>query len=194
MRSATICGARPLKRRAGRPADRAQRRGCRRFAAGPQGDRPPPALARTVFPHHGRARDRTPPDRRPFWNCLTPAMANRRSTMRWLSKSWATAGSTAPIGILNGPWGEKERLKMDERLAQQLAIYLNARGAAGEVVSARGHDGCRWRDAASGDAGLSHPGSRSSAGVGRQDRRRGRVHRRSAVLAASAAARLSRVS
>jgi hypothetical protein len=40
------------------------------------------------------------------------------------------------IGLLNGPWGENQRLKMDQRLAQQLAIYLNARGAAGEVVSA----------------------------------------------------------
>jgi len=40
------------------------------------------------------------------------------------------------LGLLNGPWGENQRLKMDERLAQQLAIYLNARGAASEVVSA----------------------------------------------------------
>jgi hypothetical protein len=40
------------------------------------------------------------------------------------------------LGILNGPWGEKQRLQMDARLAQQVAIYLNARGAAGEVVSA----------------------------------------------------------
>jgi hypothetical protein len=40
------------------------------------------------------------------------------------------------LGALNGPWGESQRLKMDEKLAQQIAIYLNARGAAGEVVSA----------------------------------------------------------
>jgi hypothetical protein len=40
------------------------------------------------------------------------------------------------LGALNGPWGEKQRLKMDEKLAEQIAIYLNARGAAGEVVSA----------------------------------------------------------
>jgi hypothetical protein len=40
------------------------------------------------------------------------------------------------LGILNGPWGETQRLQMDEKLAQRLAIYLNARGAAGEVVSA----------------------------------------------------------
>jgi hypothetical protein len=40
------------------------------------------------------------------------------------------------LGVLNGPWGEKQRLKMDDELVRQLAIYLNARGAAGEVVSA----------------------------------------------------------
>lgn len=40
------------------------------------------------------------------------------------------------LGILNGPWGEKQRLQMDDKLAQRLGIYLNARGAAGEVVSA----------------------------------------------------------
>ena len=40
------------------------------------------------------------------------------------------------IGALNGPWGETQRLKMDESLARQIAIYLNARGAAGEIVSA----------------------------------------------------------
>jgi len=40
------------------------------------------------------------------------------------------------LGILNGPWGEKQRLQMDDKLVQQLAIYLNARGAAGELVSA----------------------------------------------------------
>jgi uncharacterized protein DUF6635 len=40
------------------------------------------------------------------------------------------------LGVLNGPWGEQQRLKMDEKLAEQIAIYLNARGAAGEVVSA----------------------------------------------------------
>src|SRR5262249_57018350 len=40
------------------------------------------------------------------------------------------------LGALNGPWGEEQRLRMDEKLAQQVAIYLNARGAAGEVVSA----------------------------------------------------------
>jgi hypothetical protein len=40
------------------------------------------------------------------------------------------------LGALNGPWGEKQRLMMDAKLAEQVAIYLNARGAAGEVVSA----------------------------------------------------------
>ena len=40
------------------------------------------------------------------------------------------------LGALNGPWGEKQRLKMDMSLARQIAIYLNARGAAGEIVSA----------------------------------------------------------
>ncbi|MGZ6021097.1 MAG: DUF6635 family protein [Rhizomicrobium sp.] len=40
------------------------------------------------------------------------------------------------LGILNGPWGETQRLQMDDKLARQLAIYLNARGAAGEIVSA----------------------------------------------------------
>lgn len=40
------------------------------------------------------------------------------------------------LGMLNGPWGEKQRLRMDDDLIRQLAIYLNARGAAGEIVSA----------------------------------------------------------
>jgi len=40
------------------------------------------------------------------------------------------------LGTLNGPWGEKQRLQMDESLARQIVIYLNARGAAGEIVSA----------------------------------------------------------
>jgi hypothetical protein len=40
------------------------------------------------------------------------------------------------LGQLNGPWGENQRLKLDENLARQVAIYLNARGAAGEIVSA----------------------------------------------------------
>lgn len=40
------------------------------------------------------------------------------------------------LGMLNGPWGEKQRLQMDEKLVRQLAVYLNARGAAGEIVSA----------------------------------------------------------
>ena len=40
------------------------------------------------------------------------------------------------LGILNGPWGEKQRLTMDDKLARQLTIYLNARGAVGEIVSA----------------------------------------------------------
>lgn len=40
------------------------------------------------------------------------------------------------LGSLNGPWGEKQRLQMDDQLIRQLAIYLNARGAAGEIVSA----------------------------------------------------------
>ncbi|MEJ1969693.1 MAG: DUF6635 family protein [Rhizomicrobium sp.] len=40
------------------------------------------------------------------------------------------------LGILNGPWGEDKRLMMDRKLAEQIAIYLNARGAAGEIVSA----------------------------------------------------------
>jgi hypothetical protein len=40
------------------------------------------------------------------------------------------------LGLLSGPWGEGQRLRMDQRLAEQIAIYLNARGAAGEIVSA----------------------------------------------------------
>jgi hypothetical protein len=40
------------------------------------------------------------------------------------------------IGNLYGPWGEEQRLKMDESLARQVTIYLNARGATGEIVSA----------------------------------------------------------
>ncbi len=40
------------------------------------------------------------------------------------------------LGALNGPWGEKQRLQMDASLARQIAIYLNARGAMSEIVSA----------------------------------------------------------
>lgn len=40
------------------------------------------------------------------------------------------------LGLLNGPWGEEQRLRMDRKLAESIAIYLNARGAAGEIVSA----------------------------------------------------------
>src|SRR5258708_7132094 len=40
------------------------------------------------------------------------------------------------LGMLNGPWGEKQRLQMDDKLVRQLTVYLNARGAAGEIVSA----------------------------------------------------------
>lgn len=40
------------------------------------------------------------------------------------------------LGLLNGPWGESQRLRMDQKLAESIAIYLNARGAAGEIVSA----------------------------------------------------------
>jgi Family of unknown function (DUF6635) len=40
------------------------------------------------------------------------------------------------LGMLNGPWGEKQRLQMDAKLVRQLTVYLNARGAAGEIVSA----------------------------------------------------------
>jgi hypothetical protein len=40
------------------------------------------------------------------------------------------------LGMLNGPWGEKQRLQMDDKLVRQLSTYLNARGAAGEIVSA----------------------------------------------------------
>ena len=40
------------------------------------------------------------------------------------------------LGLLNGPWGESQRLRMDQKLAESTAIYLNARGAAGEIVSA----------------------------------------------------------
>lgn len=40
------------------------------------------------------------------------------------------------LGMLNGPWGEKQRLQMDDKLVRQLSVYLNARGAAGEIVSA----------------------------------------------------------
>lgn len=40
------------------------------------------------------------------------------------------------LSLLSGPWGEAERVRMDARLSEQIAIYLNARAAAGEVGSA----------------------------------------------------------
>ena len=40
------------------------------------------------------------------------------------------------LGILEGPWGEGERLRMDTLLEQNLSIYLNARTATGELAGA----------------------------------------------------------
>jgi hypothetical protein len=40
------------------------------------------------------------------------------------------------LGALNGAWGETERKRLDTELSEQLAIYLNARTAVGEVTSA----------------------------------------------------------
>lgn len=40
------------------------------------------------------------------------------------------------LAALNGAWGENERQRLDERLSEQMAIYLNARSAVGEVASA----------------------------------------------------------
>ena len=40
------------------------------------------------------------------------------------------------LGILEGPWGEGERRRMDTLLMQNLSIYLNARTATGEVAGA----------------------------------------------------------
>jgi hypothetical protein len=40
------------------------------------------------------------------------------------------------LAILEGPWGEGERSRMDALLAGNLSIYLNARTAAGELAGA----------------------------------------------------------
>lgn len=40
------------------------------------------------------------------------------------------------LGILEGPWGEGERRRMDALLTQNLSIYLNARTATGELAGA----------------------------------------------------------
>ena len=40
------------------------------------------------------------------------------------------------LGILEGPWGEGERRRMDALLMQNLSIYLNARTATGELTGA----------------------------------------------------------
>jgi hypothetical protein len=40
------------------------------------------------------------------------------------------------LGILEGPWGEGERLRMDQLLTENLSIYLNARTATGELAGA----------------------------------------------------------
>lgn len=40
------------------------------------------------------------------------------------------------LGILEGPWGEGERQRMDTLLMQNLSIYLNARTATGELAGA----------------------------------------------------------
>jgi hypothetical protein len=40
------------------------------------------------------------------------------------------------LGILEGPWGEGERRRMDALLLQNLSIYLNARTATGELAGA----------------------------------------------------------
>jgi len=38
------------------------------------------------------------------------------------------------LGILEGPWGEGERQRLDALLTENLSIYLNARAAAGEMA------------------------------------------------------------
>ena len=40
------------------------------------------------------------------------------------------------LGILEGPWGEGQRLRMDTLLAENVSIYLNARTATGELTGA----------------------------------------------------------
>lgn len=40
------------------------------------------------------------------------------------------------LGILEGPWGEAERCRMDALLMQNVSIYLNARTATGELAGA----------------------------------------------------------
>ncbi len=40
------------------------------------------------------------------------------------------------LGILEGPWGEGERQRMDTLLVENLSIYLNARTATGELAGA----------------------------------------------------------
>lgn len=40
------------------------------------------------------------------------------------------------LGILEGPWGEGERRRMDALLVENLSIYLNARTATGELAGA----------------------------------------------------------
>ena len=40
------------------------------------------------------------------------------------------------LGILEGPWGEGERRRMDALLTENLSIYLNARTATGELAGA----------------------------------------------------------
>lgn len=40
------------------------------------------------------------------------------------------------LGILEGPWGEGERQRLDTLLMQNLSVYLNARTATGELAGA----------------------------------------------------------
>jgi hypothetical protein len=39
------------------------------------------------------------------------------------------------LDLLNGPWGEGERTRLEGKLAQSLAIYTNSRFAAGEIAN-----------------------------------------------------------
>jgi hypothetical protein len=39
------------------------------------------------------------------------------------------------LDYLNGPWGERERLRLESKLSQSLAIYTNSRFAAGEIAN-----------------------------------------------------------
>jgi hypothetical protein len=58
-----------------------------------------------------------------------------RSRMRSRSRSWATKGSRDALSVLEGPWGEDERSRIEALLAENLSIYLNGRAAVNEITS-----------------------------------------------------------